>query len=137
MSRYLLDTNTVSALIKSPQGRVTQKISEIGAACICTSVVVAAELRFGVAKRGARTLGRKVDAVLASMEILGLEPPVDHFYADLRQHLQKSGTTIGANDLWIAAQCLALGLDVVTQNGREFKRVPGLKVHDWVTMDDT
>jgi tRNA(fMet)-specific endonuclease VapC len=130
--RYLLDTNVLSDLILHPNGSVAKGISAVGEAAICTSVIVAAELRFGATKSGSRNLSERVDLILSALEVLPLEPPADRHYAAVRQNLVRQGTPIGPNDLLIAARALALDLAIVTANVGEFARVPGLKVENWL-----
>ncbi len=130
--RYLLDTNILSDLIRRPQGRVVEQIKRIGEAEICTSIVVAAELRFGAAKRGSARLTAQLEAVLSVLEILPLEPPADEAYDLIRTQLEQTGTPIGGNDLLIAAHAKALGFTVVTDNEREFGRVDGLTCENWL-----
>jgi len=129
---WLLGTNILSDLVRHPQGMIAGRITKVGEDAICTSVVVAAELRYGAAKSGSKRLSDRVDLLLSALEILPLEPPVDREYANLRHHLTRQGTPIGPNDLLIAAHALALDLVVVTANTREFSRVPGLKVENWL-----
>lgn len=129
---YLLDTNILSELIRNPRGRVMEEIDRVGENAVCTSIIVAAELRYGAAKANSRRLAERIDLILSALEILPLEPPVDREYAALRHHLTRQGTPIGPNDLLIAAQALANGLTLVTANLREFSRVPGLSVIDWL-----
>ena len=128
--RYLLDTNILSDLIRNPQGAVAEKIAASGEATICTSLVVAAELRFGARKSGSRPLTERVDLILSALHVEPLEPPVDRHYAKIRHHLARKGTPIGPNDLLIAAHALSLDLTVVTANEKEFVRVPGLKTEN-------
>ncbi len=108
-SRYLLDTNILSDLVRYPQGRVAHKIQQVGEKAVCTSIVVAAELRFGAAKLDSEKLTNQVEAILRAMEVLPFEKPADHQYAQLRQLLESSGNSIGPNDLLIAAQARANG----------------------------
>lgn len=129
---YLLDTNILSDLIRHPQGVVAERIAKIGEDAVCTSIVVAAELRYGAAKSGSRKLSDRVDLLLSALEILPLEVPADREYATLRDHLAHLGTPIGPNDLLIAAHALAMDLAVVTANTREFSRIPGLKIENWL-----
>lgn len=131
-SRFLLDTNIVSDLVRRPQGAIAARIAAEGEACICTSIVVAAELRFGAAKSGSRRLRAQIDAVLAVMDVLPLAPPVDAHYADIRHKLERSGLPIGPNDMLIAAHARAKGCIMVTGNLREFRRVPRLKTVNWL-----
>ena len=131
--RYLLDTNILSALIRQPRGPVAATLSRRGYATACTSIVVAAELRFGARKRGSTALTAKVDDLLTALPVLPLKADVDRTYAEVRFQLDQSATPIGPNDLLIAAHALSLGLMVVTDNDREFSRVPGLLVENWLT----
>ncbi len=130
--RYLLDTNIISELIRNPQGPVTDLIARKGEQSVCTSIVVAAELRFGARKRASARLTRQMEAVLSAIEVLPLEEPIDKQYAELRFHLEKAGTPIGPNDMLIAAHALSLDLVLVTANQREFSRVQGLTVENWL-----
>ncbi len=130
--RYLLDTDTVSDIVLRPQGVVAGHIRHRGEAAICTSIVVAAELRFGAAKRGSLRLTRQVETVLSALQILAFEAPADRRYAELRAHLERAGTPIGPNDMLIAAHALCHGLTIVTGNADEFSRVPGLAIENWL-----
>ena len=130
---YLLDTNILSDLVRRPQGTVAARIVAAGEETICTSIVVAAELRFGAIKSGSRKLVDRVDLILSAVDILSLEAPADHHYGKLRHHLTSQGTPIGPNDMLIAAHALSAGLTVVTANTDEFSRVPGLNVENWLT----
>ena len=114
--RYLLDTNIVADFVRSPQGRVTQRIREVGEAQVCTSIIVAAELRYGAAKRESPRLTAQLDAVLGALEVLPFEAPADSAYGKLRADLERAGRVIGGNDLLIAAQVVALGYTLVTDN---------------------
>ena len=130
--RYLLDTNILSDLVRNPQGQIATRIAEIGEDAICTSVVVAAELRFGAAKKGSARLTAQLEAVLSAIEILPLEAPADRAYGDLRAQLEAAGTSIGGNDMLIAAHALSTACSIVTDNEREFGRVDGLTVVNWL-----
>ena len=132
MTRYLLDTNILSNLIRNPQGRVTNHIREVGEAQVCTSVIVAAELRYGAAKRGSPRLTAQLEAVLGALDVLPFEPPADVVYGSLRAGLEQAGRTIGGNDLLIAAQVMALGHTIVTDNEREFRRIDSLFCENWL-----
>ena len=132
MTRYLLDTNAISNLIRQPRGPVADRIRKQGTTAVCTSVIVAAELRFGVEKRGSRKLATRVAEALDSLEVLPFAPPADAVYAVIRANLEKAGHPIGANDLLIAAQAVALGYTLVTDNEREFGRIRGLATANWL-----
>lgn len=129
---YLLDTHILSDLVRNPQGEVAAQIIKTGENSVCTSIVVAAELRYGAAKSNSAKLAERIDLILSASEILPLEAPADHHYADIRHHLKRQGIPIGPNDLLIAAHALANNLTVVTANVGEFSRVPGLKVENWL-----
>ncbi|WP_367873352.1 type II toxin-antitoxin system VapC family toxin [Luteolibacter sp. Populi] len=131
-TRFLLDTNILSELIRNPSGIVRDRIEKEGEDSIAVSIVVAAELRFGAAKRRSERLSEHVEAILLSVTILPLEEPVDRHYAEIRASLEASGNPIGPNDLLIAAHARALGLTVVTANVAEFSKVPGLAVTNWL-----
>jgi len=130
--RYLLDTNITSDLIRNPSGLVAKRISEIGETAVCTSIIVAAELRYGLSKRGSARLLRQVEAVLGVLKILPLEAPADIVYGRLRADLERIGRPIGNHDLLIAAHAMPLGHCVVTDNLREFARIEGLATENWL-----
>ena len=135
--RYILDTNIVSDLVRNPQGKVARHIRTLGEKHVCTSIIVAAELRYGADKKGSPRLSSQLDAVLGALEVLPFETPADASYGFLRTRLEQAGTPIGANDLLnnnllIAAQALALGYVIVTDNEREFSRVEGLRLQNWL-----
>ena len=122
----------MSDLVRNPGGVVAKQISRVGEDSVCTSIIVAAELRYGALKATSAKLSERVELILSALEILPLEAPADREYAALRHHLSRQGTPIGPNDLLIAAHALAQDLTVVTGNVREFSRVPGLKVKNWL-----
>jgi tRNA(fMet)-specific endonuclease VapC len=130
--RYLLDTNTVSDIIRNPQSRVVEYIKVVGEKQICTSIIVAAELRYGAVKRGSPRLVTQLDAVIATLEVLPFELPADAAYGPIRSRLEHAGKPIGGNDLLIAAQTLTLGHTLVTDNECEFSRVDGLIIENWL-----
>jgi tRNA(fMet)-specific endonuclease VapC len=130
--RYLLDTNILSDLVRNPQGLIAQKIASAGEGSICTSIIVAGELRFGARKLGSKQLTTQLDTILSAIDILPMEEPADRHYGELRARLEKQGAPIGPNDMLIAAHALMLDCVVVTANEREFSRVPGLKVENWL-----
>lgn len=133
-TRFLLDTNILSDLVRHPQGVIAQRITREGEKNISTSIVVAAELRFGAEKSGSERLTTQLEIILSAIDTLPLEEPVDRQYARLRKYLEDRGTPIGPNDMLIAAHALALNCTVITANDREFSRVPGLKVENWLAV---
>ena len=130
--RYLLDSNSMSDLIRHPGGKVTRRFAVVGEPVVCTSIVVACELRFGAAKKGSSELSVRIDQLLASFNVLPLDREADRHYAEIRTYLSREGRPIGANDLLIAAHTLALDLILVTDNVDEFARVPGLSIENWL-----
>ena len=129
---YLLDTNIVSDLVRNPAGSVATHIRAVGEGLVCTSIIVAAELRFGAAKKGSPRLARQLEAVLAALSVLPFEKPADTAYGALRARLAAMGQPIGANDLFIAAHAMALGHTIVTDNVREFARIHDLPRENWL-----
>jgi tRNA(fMet)-specific endonuclease VapC len=130
--RYILDTNILSDLLRNPGGRAARRLAVVGEATVCTSIVVACELRYGAAKRGSRALAERVEMLLSSLEVLPLDKESDRHYAEIRSHLERLGEKIGPNDLLIAAHTLALDLILVTEDVEEFARVPRLPVENWL-----
>ena len=131
-ARFLLDTNILSDLVRNPRGRIARRIAETGEALVCTSIIVAAELRYGAAKRASSRLSTQLEAVLGALDVLALEPPAGVIYGELRVRLEKKGRPIGANDMLIAAHALALGQTIVTDNEREFARIDDLALENWL-----
>lgn len=132
MTLYLLDTNALSDLVRHPQGRVADRIRKVGEGHVCTSIIVAAELRYGAAKKGSARLTAQLEAILRSLPVLALDAPADRAYGELRVRLEAAGRPIGGNDLLIAAQALAVGATVVTDNESEFGRIEGLRCENWL-----
>ena len=130
--RYLLDTNIVSELIRNPQGSVTERVRGVGESQVATSIIVAAELRYGAAKKGSARLTAQIEAVLGALEVLPFEEPADRVYGVLRAGLEQKGQPIGGNDLLIAAQALSLGFTLVTANEREFAKIEDLPCENWL-----
>lgn len=131
-SRYMLDTNIVSDLVRNPQGAVFDKIVEIGSDNLCVSIITAAELRYGCARKGSPRLLQQVEAILGGLDILLFDVPADVEYGGIRAELEAAGRPIGPNDLLIAAHAYALGATLVTANVGEFARVRGLSVENWL-----
>ena len=132
MTRYLLDTKILSDLIRNPQGKAASRIAKVGEDQICTSIIVAAELRYGCAKSGSRRLIEAVEDLLNEIDILPFDVPADAAYGMIRTALEASGKPIGGNDLLIAAHAQAIAATIVTANEGEFRRIQGLKVENWL-----
>ena len=132
MTRYMLDTNIISDLVRNPQGRAARRIAKVGEDNVCTSIIVAAELRYGCAKSGSKPLLKAVEDLLAEIPVLPFDVPADRDYGGIRAELEAGGKPIGGNDLLIAAHASALGVTMVTANTGEFGRVKGLRVENWL-----
>ena len=132
MTGYLLDTNVLSDLVRNPAGPVVRRIAQAGEDRIATSVIVAAELRYGAARKCSARLTERVEALLSEIAVLPFAPPADAAYERIRTELEAAGTPIGSNDLLIAAQALSEDRVMVTANVRGFEWVPRLEVQDWV-----
>jgi tRNA(fMet)-specific endonuclease VapC len=133
LTRYMLDTNIISDLIRNPHGKAAKRIAKVGEDSICTSIIVAAELRYGCAKSGSERLLKAVEELLGEIAVLPLDVPADTEYAGIRAELEAAGKPIGSNELLIAAHAYATGATIVTANTAEFKRIRGLKVENWLT----
>ena len=127
----MLDTNVVSDLVRQPNGSVAGRVIALDEGTYGISIVVAAELRYGAARSGSLRLRQQLDAVLSAMETVPLDEPADRHYGMIRSELERIGRPIGHNDLLIAAHARALGATLVTNNTREFSRVPDLDIEDW------
>ena len=132
MTRYMLDTNIISDLIRNPQGKAARRVARVGEDKICTSIIVAAELRYGCAKSGSERLLKAVEDLLGEIDVLPFDVPADADYGGIRSELEAAGKPIGSNDLLIAAHAYATGATVVTANIDEFKRIRGLKAENWL-----
>mgnify|MGYP001026495174 FL=1 len=131
-TRFLLDTNALSQLVREPRGTVGTRLRDVGDSNVFTSIIVACELRYGARKRGSAALTERVERLLASIDVAPLESGVDPLYAEIRHELESKGTPIGSNDLLIAAHALEQRATLVTDNVAEFQRVPGLHIENWV-----
>ncbi|NHN86524.1 PIN domain-containing protein [Acetobacter musti] len=132
MSAYLLDTNIISDLVRNPSGAAAQRIEHLDPGDLCTSIIVAAELRYGCAKKGSLKLLTRVESVLAFVPVLPFDIPADGEYGGIRAELEAAGQIIGMNDLLIAAHAYTLKATLVTNNTREFGRIRGLTVENWL-----
>jgi len=131
MMGYLLDTNIVSDFVRYREGAVARRLREHGEADVLTSIIVAAELRCGAAKRGAVRLTRRINETLARLDVLPLTEPVDRVYGELRARLERQGLPLDGNDLLIAAQALAGGHTLVTAD-HGFAHIAELACENWL-----
>ena len=129
----LLDTNIISHIMRQPGGLAARRADLIDTdERLCTSVIVQFELRFGLEKNPSKRLQTSYDVTMAGIDVLPLDSSAAAEYARIRATLESTGKPIGANDLLIAAHALALDATLVTDNEAEFRRVPGLKIENWL-----
>jgi tRNA(fMet)-specific endonuclease VapC len=134
VTRYMLDTNIISDLIRNPQGKAATRIARVGEDNICTSIIVAAELRYECARSGSKRLLKAVEDLLGEINVLPFDVPADAEYGGIRSELEAAGRPIGSNDMLIAAHAYATGATIVTANADEFKRIRGLRVENWLAL---
>jgi tRNA(fMet)-specific endonuclease VapC len=132
-ARYLLDSNTCIYALSGRHPDLVGMLDKKLPGQVVISVIAAGELMAGAAKsQNASAARRRIEALASVVPIAQLPIQAAQYYGEIRAALERAGTPIGANDLWIAAHARAEGLVVVTNNEREFKRVKGLKVENWV-----
>jgi tRNA(fMet)-specific endonuclease VapC len=119
-------------MVRNPRGAVADRIAQVGEDLVCTSIIVAAEVRYGAAKRGSPRLSTQLERIPGALHVLPFDTPADEFYGALRTKPEAAGRLIGPHDLLIAAHALALGCTLVTDNECEFARVEGLALANWL-----
>lgn len=134
MLRYMLDTDTCSYIMRRSSESLLKRLQRTPVSDICISVITKSELLFGVEVSPHR---QKDEAALAAflryVDVLDFPDEASAHYARIRAELKMRGGMIGANDLFIAAHASSLGLTLVTNNTREFRRVRNLMIENWVT----
>ena len=131
--KLMLDTNTCIAIIKRKLPQVLKRFNEYTVGDICISWVTLAELEFGVAKSQQQDKNQAaLDEFILPLEIANFDYGVARVYGRVRAALEKKGMPIGALDTIIGAHALSLGVTLVTNNTREFSRIKGLTVVDWL-----
>lgn len=132
MPRYMLDTDTCSYIMKRSNTQVLSHLQKTSVDDVCMSVITKAELLFGVEISARRRHDEAaLRAFLIYVQVLDFTDAACSYNAKIRADLKIRGTLIGANDLFIAAHALSLGLTLVTNNMREFGRVAGLALENW------
>jgi tRNA(fMet)-specific endonuclease VapC len=132
MSRYMLDTDTCSYIMRRSYDAVLRRLEQIPVGDVCISVITKAELLFGVEVSPRRCQDEAaVSAFLSYIEVLDFPDQAAQHYAKIRAELKTRGAMIGANNLLIAAHARSLGLTLVTNNTREFRRVRSLSLENW------
>ena len=134
MTRYMLDTNTCIYIIKRKPVEVINRFRQLKIAQVCISSITLSELEYGVMKSSKPEQNHLALAqFVAPMEIVAYGDAAAVHYGKLTVSLEKQGTLIGSLDMLIAAHALSAGCILVTNNEREFQRVPNLKLDNWVT----
>jgi tRNA(fMet)-specific endonuclease VapC len=134
MPRFMLDTDTCSYVMKRSHPLVLKRLQAVPVSDVCMSVITKAELLYGVEVSPRRNQdAAALAAFLPYVEAIALADEAATHYAEIRADLKKRGAMIGANDLLIAAHARGLGITLVTNNTREFERVPGLTIENWTT----
>lgn len=134
--RFLLDTNILSDAIRNPRGAVVKMMRNVRLSSLCTSSIVSSEMRYCALKNGSQRLLQDVEGVLGWIAVLDYDDEAARVYAEIRTSLERAGKVIGLTDLHIAAHARALGLTLVTDNVREFSRVDGLMIENWLERTD-
>lgn len=130
--KLLLDTNICIYIIKQQPATVIKHFLEYQVGDIGISSITLSELRYGVAKSTHREKNAKaLDEFIIPLEVVSFDEDAAHAYGDIRATLEKSGTPIGAMDMLIAAHAVSLGIPLVTNNTREFARIPDINIIDW------
>jgi tRNA(fMet)-specific endonuclease VapC len=132
MPSYMLDTDTCSYVMRRSNPGVIKCLQRVRVSDVCISVITKSELLFGVEISPRRQQDESAfNAFLAYVTVLDFPDAAAQHYAEIRAALKRRGTMIGANDLLIAAHARSLGLRLVTNNTREFGRVPKLIIENW------
>ncbi|HEY1075571.1 MAG TPA: type II toxin-antitoxin system VapC family toxin [Fontimonas sp.] len=132
MARYLLDTNICIYIRQKRPPAVLARFEKLKAGDATLSVVTYGELLYGAQKSQQRDIAlARLSDLVSLLPVLPMPVETAGHYGEIRAVLERRGEAIGGNDLWIAAHAKAAGLILVTNNEREFKRVPGLKVQNW------
>lgn len=114
------------------RGTARRRLGQVGGDATCTSIIAATELRYGAVRRQSEQLTARVEAILTEIAVIELSADADHHYAHLRFELERKGKPISGNDMLIAAHALALDCILVTANTREFARIDGLRLENWL-----
>ena len=129
--RRTLDTNICSYVLRRRPAFMVERFAGLNRRQLWLSAIVAAELRFGAAKLGSAGFSTAIEAWLAGFDVRPWPNEATHHYARIRAALERAGQPVGGMDLLIAAHAMAEDSVLVTNNTREFLRVPGLAVEEW------
>ena len=135
--RYLLDTNICIYIARHRPVEVLERFKRLRPGEAAISAITYGELQYGAGKsRHSKAAHRILEQLTALVPVLAVDAEVGERYGEIRAKLEKSGASIGNNDLWIASHAAAIGVPLVTNNEREFRRVPGLKVENWIRQSE-
>ena len=129
--RRTLDTNICSYILRRHPASMIERFATLDRSQLWLSAIVAAELRFGAAKLASPRFSAAVEAWLSGFDVRPWPLDATHHYAHLRSTLERAGTPVGAMDMLIAAHAIAEDSAIITNNAREYLRVPGLAVEEW------
>ena len=130
---FMLDTNICIYLIKKKPGKLLEKIQSLSVGEAALSSITLSELEYGVAKSTEPERNRRaLEAFIAPLDVMPFDEQAAYHYGRTRAFLEKKGTPVGAMDMLIGAHALSLSLTIVTNNVREFQRIPDLRVENWV-----
>jgi len=132
MPRYMLDTDTCSYVMNQSRPSVLRRLQSVPVIDVCVSAITRSELEYGVAVSPRHDRDQRNLAIfLQHVEVVDYPSDASLDYAQIRALFKTRGTMIGGNDLLIAAHARCLSLTLVTNNTREFARVPGLNIENW------
>jgi tRNA(fMet)-specific endonuclease VapC len=130
--RFLLDTNICIYIARQRPPALMRRAARLAPGEAVISIITHGELHYGAARSQRRAAAEAVlDELQTLLPVQALPASAGRFYGEIRARLEAAGETIGGNDLWIAAHARAAGLTLVTNNTREFRRVPGLRLQNW------
>ena len=129
--KYLLDTNILSALMRSPNGVIAERLRSVEEDDVGTSIIVVAEVKYGIRKSGSKRLAQQYEKIESTLRVEPFSSPAEEQYARIRNETESIGLTVSQNDLLIAAHAQAMGA-VLGTDDRIFLSIPGLKVENWL-----
>ena len=137
MKKYLLDTNICIYIIKKKPLQVIQKLQSLDISDVAISSITLSELEYGVSKSAAVEKNKlALTQFLAPIETIDFDDKSAEVYGRIRAHLEKRGTPIGPLDTLIGAHALSLGYTLVTNNTKEFERIPDIELENWIYNQD-
>jgi tRNA(fMet)-specific endonuclease VapC len=130
--KILLDTDIVSHLMRDKSHTLRRRLNHFQAGDVAMSAITIAELSYGIRRRNSSRNQEVLDRFLSLFVVADFDVAAATVYGEVRAALERNGTPIGSHDMLIAAHALSLGVPLATNNHREFRRVPGLRVENWL-----